>query len=534
MQMFFGLVGGLAIFLYAMMSLSDGLQKTAGDKMRKLLEVLTGVPVVGAIMGAFVTAVIQSSSATTVMVISFINAGLMTFKQGFSVIIGANVGTTITAQLISFKLTDYIFPIIFIGFLIDLLSKKKNLKYIGQGVFSFGLLLLGLMIMQDAMAPLKDYPQFVGAIKNLSTYPALGVLVGIVTTALIQSSSATIAILIALASQGLISIEVAIPILLGDNIGTCMTAVIASIGATTSAKRAATAHIVFNVTGTIIVLILLPIFTKLIMYVSPPDEVARQIANAHTSFNILNALIFLPLINVFVKLVMKIFPGSEEVVPTGFAYLDKRMLQTPGLALTLATKELVRMANLAKINVSLSMEGFFKEDETILEQVIKNEKAIDGLEKEITNYLARISQVGMTSAISNRHTGLLHAINDIERVGDHAENISQLARIKIDERLPFSEFAIEELANMTKLSLETFTTAIQALEEDNIMFADKAIQLEHQVDNMERNLRKSHIGRLNSGSCHASSGVVFLDVISNLERISDHSQNIAQVVLGEL
>ncbi|WP_028307300.1 Na/Pi cotransporter family protein [Desulfitibacter alkalitolerans] len=535
MEIFFGFVGGLAIFIYAMQSMADGLQKTAGDKARRVLEVLTGVPVVGVIMGAFVTSSIQSSSATTVMVISFVNAGLMTLKQAVSVLMGANIGTTITAQLISFKLTNYIFPIIFIGFLLHFLGRKKRAKYVGQVIFSFGLLLLGLGLMQTAMAPLKDYPQFVGAIQQLSKYPLLGVLVGIVTTALVQSSSATIAILIALASQGLIPIEAAIPVLLGDNIGTCVTALLASIGANLSAKRAAAAHVIFNVVGTIIVLILMPLFMQFVMLVSPPDLVARQIANAHTSFNVINTLIFLPLINLFVKVIIRVVPGSEEVITsTGPVYLDDRMLKAPTLALALATKEIIRMANLARDNVSMAMEGFFKGDNAILDEVIKNEEIIDQLEKDITFYLSKISQKSLTSASSRRHTGLLHAINDIERVGDHAENISQLARIKINERLPISEFALEELEKMTKLSLEAYTTAIRALEDDSMTLAGRAVELESEVDTMERALRKNHIRRLNSGKCHAGSGVVFLDIISNLERISDHSHNIAEVVLGEL
>ncbi|KUO52261.1 MAG: sodium:solute symporter [Desulfitibacter sp. BRH_c19] len=534
MEIFFGFAGGLAIFIYAMQSMADGLQKTAGDKVRRVLEVLTGVPVVGVLMGAFVTSTIQSSSATTVMVISFVNAGLMTLKQSVSVLMGANIGTTITAQLISFKLSHYIFPIIFIGFLLNFLSKKKRMKYIGQVIFGFGLLLLGLSLMQEAMSPLKDYPQFISAIQQLSKYPILGVFVGIVTTALVQSSSATIAILIALAAQGLIPIEAAIPILLGDNIGTCITALLASIGANLSAKRAAAAHIIFNVAGTIIVLILLPVFMKFVLLVSPPDDVARQIANAHTSFNIFNTLLFLPLISVFVRLIIRIVPGSEEIKPTGPVYLDDRMLKTPGLALALATKEIIRMANLAKDNVNMAMEGFFKEDNKILDEVMRNEDIIDELEKEITRYLSKTSQKGMTSTSSKRHTGLLHAVNDIERVGDHAENIAQLARIKINERLPISEFALEELEKMKILSLEAYTTSISALEDDNITLADRVVELENEVDIMEKTLRKSHIRRLNSGKCHAGSGVVFLDIISNLERVSDHSHNIAEVVLGEL
>lgn len=277
MGIFFGFAGGLAIFIYGMLNMSDGLLKVAGDRAKRLLEILTGVPVIGVLVGVLVTSIIQSSSATTVMVISFVNTGLMTLRQAISVIMGANVGTTVTAQIISFKLSSLIFPMIFFGFLLYFLGKKKSVRYIGQTIFSLGILLLGLELMQEATSPLKDYPWFLGTIESLSVYPILGVLVGIFATAIIQSSSATIAIIIALATQGLITIEAAIPILLGCNIGTCVTALLASIGTNLSAKRTAAAHVIFNVVGTVIVLILMPIFIKLVMYISS-DEVTRQVA----------------------------------------------------------------------------------------------------------------------------------------------------------------------------------------------------------------------------------------------------------------
>lgn len=533
MGIFFGFAGGLAIFIYGMLNMSDGLLKVAGDRAKRLLEILTGVPVIGVLVGVLVTSIIQSSSATTVMVISFVNTGLMTLRQAISVIMGANVGTTVTAQIISFKLSSLIFPMIFFGFLLYFLGKKKSVRYIGQTIFSLGILLLGLELMQEATSPLKDYPWFLGTIESLSVYPILGVLVGIFATAIIQSSSATIAIIIALATQGLITIEAAIPILLGCNIGTCVTALLASIGTNLSAKRTAAAHVIFNVVGTVIVLILMPIFIKLVMYISS-DEVTRQVANAHTIFNVINTLIFLPFINIFAKLLLKIVPGMDEVEPTGPIYLDDRMLNSSSLALALATKEIIRMANIAKDNVLLSMEGLSKGDENILDEVDKNEEIIDKLEEEITKYLTKISQKSMTTNLSRKHTGLLHAVNDIERIGDHAENIAQLARIKINEQLPISEYAMEELKEMTDLTLLAFNTAIDALEKDSITLADQAKEIENEIDNMERNLRNNHIKRLNMGKCHAGSGVVFLDIISNLERISDHSNNIAEVVLGDL
>lgn len=534
MQAIMTLLGGLALFLYGMRVMGDGLEKVAGDRMRKFLEVVTGTPVKGVLVGTFVTAVIQSSSATTVMTVGFVNAGLMTLRQAIGVIMGANIGTTMTAQLIAFKLSDYVMPIIFFGFLLYFFLKQKRFKYIGQFILGFGILFLGLNVMSDAMVPLRDHEGLKTAIATFGLYPLYGVLVGTAMTMVIQSSSATIGILMALASQGLVPLESAIPILFGDNIGTCITAMLSSIGTSLSARRAAAAHVLFNVFGTIIFLVFLKWFMALVLTISPTGDIARQIANAHTSFNVVNTLIFLPFVAVLEKTTMKLVPGVEEVLRRGPVFLDERILHSPSIALSLATKEIIRMANLCKENLENSMKAFFEKDSKVVKQVLEYEDIIDGLEKDISFYLAKVAQHSMTPEMSDKHSGLLHAVNDFERVGDHAENITSLAVKRIEENLPFSEHAVEELRVMHEYVVETFEKAIYALEHEDREQSMEIVRRESKIDCMEKQLRTSHINRLNAGLCYPASGVVFLDIISNFERVGDHAHNVANLVLGTL
>ncbi|MGI6066060.1 MAG: Na/Pi cotransporter family protein [Bacillota bacterium] len=535
MTILFGLLGGLALFIFGMHFMGEGLQKAAGDRMQKILEVLTSVPVIGVLVGALVTAIIQSSSATTVMVVGFVNAGLMNLKQAISVIMGANIGTTMTAQLIAFKLTEYYLPIIAFGFGFYFFAKRKSLKYIGQVVFSFGLLLMGLEIMGASMNPLREYPGFRDAIASFGEYKILGVLIGILMTMIIQSSSATIGILMAMSTQGLIPLEVALPVLLGDNIGTCITTVLASIGAKLSAKRAAVAHVLFNVTGTIIFLTFMPLFIKLVLAISPADDIARQIANAHTSFNLINTMLFLPMISYFAHFVTKIVPGEEKIIKKGPIYLDQRVLSSPSIAISVANLEIIRMGELAADNLDNAMRTFVNRDTKLLQDVLEIEDVIDQLEENITEYLARISQNrGLTESSSSLHSGLLHAVNDIERVGDHAHNIAHLAEISMEEDIYFTEYALSELKIMHKLVSDTFRAAMQSLKDNDISFADKVLENEPKIDEMEKRLRRNHITRLNEGQCIPHSGVIFLDIISNFERVGDHSTNIASVVKHDI
>ncbi len=530
-EMILALAGGLALFLYGMQNMSDGLRKAAGDKMRRILEALTTKAVFGVLIGTFVTALIQSSSATTVMVIGFVNAGLMTLKQAIGVIMGANIGTTVMGQIIAFNITKFILPIIAVGVAINFLGKSKTSKYFGQIFLGFGILMLGMGVMAEAMQPLAESPKFVALMRDLSHRPLLGLMIGIIFTAIIQASGATIGILIALSTGGLITIEAALPILLGTNIGTCITAVLASIGRSLTAKRAAGAHVLFNIIGSLLFLLFINQFAGLIKLLS--QDTARQIANAHTLFNIINTMIFLPFVNQFAGLVTKMLPGEEEVIIKGPIYLDQRMLTTPAIGLSLATKEIVRMANIAYQMVIDAMESFVKKDEAKVQLVLDQEDLVDDLADKITTYLAQLAQTEMTSALSKKHTGLLHCVTDIERIGDHAENIVEMSMVRIEENLPFSEQALGELARFNYLVEKTYLQAINALQHDNHDEARKTQMLEKQIDVLEKELRRSHISRLNTGKCFPGSGVVFLDIISNLERVGDHANNIAVSVLGE-
>lgn len=531
LEMFFTLLGGLGLFIYGMRIMGEGLQKAAGDRLKKLLELLTENRILGVIMGTVVTAIIQSSSATTVMVVGFVNAGLMSLKQAAGVIMGANIGTTVTAQLIAFKLTDYALPSIGIGAALFLFSKKRAYKFIGQILLGFGMLFLGMDTMKHAMKPLAKMPEFTDFMASFSKNPFLGVIAGVALTSIVQSSSATIGILQALAASGLVNIYIALPILFGDNIGTCVTALISSIGTTVTAKRAAVIHLIFNVIGTVIFLILLPIVTPLVQMTS--GDPVRQIANAHTIFNISNTVIQLPFTILLVNLATKLVPGKDVIIERGVKYLDKRFLETPTIAFAQVTKELIRMGKLAEENLKDSIEIFLNFNEAKIKKVREKEEVINELEREITKFLADLSRTPLTNKQSKKITGLLNSANDIERVGDQAKNILELAEFREDHQLPFSEEAIKELTHMYHKVESTLKCALAAFEQDNKDKAREVLSHEDDIDKIEKNLRMHHINRLNKGLCYPSSGVIYLDIISILERVGDHSTNIAHMVLED-
>jgi len=362
-QIVFGLLGGLAIFVYALQSMGAGMQKVAGKRAHRVLEALTSVPVVGVLVGALVTVVVQSSTLVTVMVVGFVNAAMMNLKQAVSVIMGANIGTTLTAQLAAFRITEFWALLAAVGFIAYFVFKRKSIKNTGYIIFTIGLLLLGIGLMSQAMAPLRFNPVFQNMMVTLSVNPLLALLAGFLFTALIQSSTAATVLIVAMATQDLISLQAALPLILGTNIGTCVTAVLASLGTTLSARRAAAAHVLFNTMGALIFLIFLAQFEMLIVAISPAGDVARQAANAHMLFSVISTLIFLPLITPFVKLVVKVVPGKETASVNGPIYLDWHMVETPAVAINLAQQELVRMAEFAGHNVQLAMEGFLERDE---------------------------------------------------------------------------------------------------------------------------------------------------------------------------
>ena len=526
------LLGSLALLMYGMKVMSEGLQKLTGDRLRNILGAMTTNRFTGLLTGAFVTAAVQSSTATTVMTVGLVNAGLLTLKQGFGIIMGANIGTTMTAQLIAFKLSDYITILIFIGFLMQLLARKSRTKYLGQVMLGFGILMLGMDMMGKAVMPLRNYPGFVHFIEVFSSNPLLGIGIGMIMTVLIQSSSATIGILIAMAGQGLIPLEGAIPVLLGDNIGTCITAVLASLRANLTAKRVAAAHVMFNVIGSIIFVILMPFFIKFVLIVSPSGDIARQIANAHSAFNILNTLIFMPFVNPFIKLVEKVVPGNAEIISMRPVYLDKNMLNTPSIAISLAVKEVVRMGELARKDVRLGMEAIQSFDADKVKYVLEHEPVVDALERDITDYLTQMSSAEMSESLTTRHTGLLHACTDIERIGDHGETLAKRARKLVEDDVVFSDEAKAELLQLSEMVLRASGRSLEALEKNDKVIAEDAVRLCREVKQYQKEIRKNHITRLNEHICNPTAGFVMMELLINMKRVSDHSKNIAQLVQG--
>ncbi|NLW16934.1 MAG: Na/Pi cotransporter family protein [Firmicutes bacterium] len=528
LPLIFGTIGGLGLFLYGMQLMADGLQKIAGDRLRRILEILTSTPIIGVLVGAFVTMLIQSSSATTVMVVGFVNAGLLTLKQAVSLIMGANIGTTVTAFMVSLKLTDLALPAVGIGFLISLLSKKKSTRYMGEAILGFGLLFLGMKVMGDAMQPLKDNAAFANGVLSLSKSPLLGMLAGLVLTAIIQSSSAVTGLVVTLAAEGLIDLNVGLAVTLGSNIGTCVTALLASIGTQLVAKRAAVAHLLFNVTGVIIFMIFFRPFAALVATTHPLLE--RQVANAHIIFNATNTLLLLPLINQFTRLVENLTPGEVSIEHMGPLYLDENLMKTPSVALGQASRELVRMGKLALEMLEEAHTAFTTSNADGLESVFKKEETINRLEHAVVDYLATLSQQSLSTEQSDRLAALLSMSSDIERVGDLSENIAELAEYRAEHRLPFSEEAINELDAMYQTVHDLGVKTLYLLESGDIRQANDLLAQESEVDKMEKSLRLRHINRLNSGTCFPASGIIFLDLISNLERIADHAANIVEAV----
>jgi phosphate:Na+ symporter len=534
-EILFGLLGGLALFIFSLKSMSDSLQKLAGKKTHAVMRALTSVPIVGVLVGAVITAVTQSSTLVTVMVVGFVNTSMLNLKQAISVIMGANIGTTLTAQLVAFRITDAWVFLAAIGFLVYFVTKRKKLiKNIGFTAFALGLLLLGMALMSQAMAPLRHNPAFQQLMLTFSDNRILAVLVGAAFTALIQSSTAATGVIVAMTIQDLIPFPAALPLVLGTNIGTTVTAVFASIGGSLPARRAALAHVLFNAFGVVIFLIFLNQYEMLVLAISPVDNIPRQVANAHTMFSVINTLIFLPFVNQFAKLLTKMIPGEDAPDENEPIYLDWRVLDMPNVAINLAQQELLRMAQIAGENIRLSVEGFLEKDEEKLAQVQLKENVIDGLEKAIVHYLAQVSQSSMNPDMSIRHTGLLHAANDIERVSDHATNIAELAQASIENDVSFSDEAIEEVTDMYGLVMEIYNLAIRSVRDDDITLVPKVWDLEVQIDAKEGELRTSHIKRLREGRCSADGAVIFSDIIINFERIGDHSNNISHVPQGKL
>ena len=523
------LMGGLGLFIYGMKLMGDGLENAAGESLKIILEKVTSNRLMGVAIGAIVTAIIQSSSATTVMIVGFVNAGLMNLSQALGVIMGANIGTTITAQLVAFKL-DHVAPLfVFIGAALVMFAKAKNRREIGNIILGFGILFTGMGIMSSSMSPISNSPAFTQVIVAIGNNWFIGIVAGMAITALLQSSSATTGILIALASTGTIDISIALPIVFGCNIGTCITAILASISTNKTAHKAALLHLVFNLVGTLIFIPFLGILGSFVQTTS--NDISRQIANAHTVFNIVNTAILLPFSNYIIRFVNKVIPGDDEIEKAGPKYIDDRVLETPVIAVGQVMKETIRMANKARKNVQLSMDAFIKNDDNLISKVYENEKIINILEECITTYLVKLSKCDLSDKEKVMVASTFHVIIDIERIGDHAENIADLAVEKINRKLEYSNYALDELIEMYDLTVNALNIAIDSYINKDINQAMSISDIEEKIDNFESQYREKHIQRLYDGKCNAFAGAIFLDLITAFERIGDHSTNIAENVI---
>jgi len=551
-DMIFGTVGGLGLFLFGMGLMSDGLKKVAGQKLKNILEAMTKRAIVAFFVGAGVTALVQSSSATTVMVIGFINAGLLTLKQAINVIIGTNIGTTATAWLVSIsgigalKITIYALPAVGVGFLLNVLGKTRRTKSIGQIMLGLGILFLGLDFMKEAFSPLEKSSGVQELFISLGDKPFLAILAGTVVTMLLQSSSAAIAVVQLLAIGGAFgtnwqtALNVSIPFVLGSNIGTTITAQIAALQANRNAKRAAWAHTIFNVLGSAIAypFVHFGLFGAFVLYISPwqlgRDTIAPSIAIAHTIFNVANSGIFLPMSGVLAKIVWKLVPEKPSEALVRPVVLEKHLLETPVIALEQAEREIIRMAKTAKRALKRAIEGILHDDRKKLASVMEIEDFIDTFQIEITSYLSALSQVQLSDEVAIELPVLLHTVNDLERIGDHAVNIVEIAQRKIDQKLSFSDSALTEAEQIRTEINQMFDDIIASLEHDDIEAAKPALAKEANINRMQIEFRRSHVDRMSSGICSPRAGLIFIDLVDNIEKIGDHLTNIAQAIIGGL
>lgn len=544
-QIAFNLIGGLGFFFLGMRMVSDSLKKVAGNRLRNTLNILTRHPIIGLFIGALTTMLVQSSSVTTVMTVGFVNAGLLTLKQAISIVLGANIGTTLTAWLVSFfalfKITNYALPAIGIGFLLTLFGKAHGMRMWGSFILGFGLLFTGLSFIKDAFSPLQESEMLKNSLLTFGTYPILGILLGIFMTMLLQSSSATIALLQIMAFSGLIDFRTCIPVILGDNIGTTITAQLAAIGTSAAAKRTAMAHTLLNVLG--VCYMSIPVYTGLYanfieMLVPGPvtkNNIMLHIALSHSTFNIINSFfVFLPLINVLERLTIKLTrvkPGALDMMPI---YLERHLLGNPPIALAQSAREIIRMMDCARDALQDALRGFFDNNQGILEEVKRKEDVVDNLQKEITQYLVELSQRQLEKDEAETIPVLLHSINDVERVGDHAMNIAELAQRKLSQKLPFGEEELGELGKIVELIFSMFENTKKALSNNNNDFARAALDEEARLNEMQILLKESYIRKVNEGRYNLLSGIVFNDFVDNIEKIGDHLTNIAQGVLRHL
>lgn len=532
------MAGGLGLFLFGMDLMSESIEKVAGAKLRRILEIFTTNRFMGMIVGFIFTGIVQSSSACTVMVVSFVNSGLMNLYQAAGVIFGANIGTTVTSQLVSFNLSEIAPLILLTGVVVMMFCKKENVKKVAEVVVGFGILFVGLSTMSQAMEGMKNMPQVVELLKSLKN-PVIATLVGVVLTSIIQSSSVTVSIVLLLAAQGLLNLPITIYIVLGCNIGSCTTALLASLSGKKDAKRAAFIHFLFNVIGTLIIYVIL-LFAQnqvvdLFKSISPDN--GRFVANAHTIMKVFQVIILFPFSNLIVKLACLCVPGEDEKInyreSYQLKYIGEKVVFNPATAVVEVVRELERMASLASENLNRAMNALITLDEDDIEEVYEVEKNINFLNHAITDYLVKINQTTLPIEDLKSLGALFHVVNDIERIGDHAENVADAARQRREGGVAISKSAQHELGEMLDMVNKIIQYAIEMFVKSDERHMQDIIRLEDMVDAKEKELQKMHVSRLTKGECTPEAGMIFSDIVSGLERVADHATNIAFAISSE-
>ena len=529
----FMLLGGLGFFLYGMKLMSEGLEKAAGAKMRSILEFFTKNRFIGMIVGIIFTAIIQSSNATTVMVVSFVNSGLMNLMQASGVILGANIGTTITGQLIAFNLSDIAPLVVIIGVIMVMFCKKQSVKKIGEVILGFGILFMGLSIMGDSMKAVKESPKVLNFLASL-TNPVAAILTGLVITAVLQSSSATVGIILLMVSQGLLEFMICPFMILGCNIGSCVSALVAGLSGNKDAKRAALIHFLFNVIGSAIMFMILIIairpFTDMMLYISG-DNLARSVANVHTLMKVFEVAMLFPFMGWIVKATYKIVPGSDKVEDEyELMFIGNGKILSATTAVLDGIREIVHMGQVAMKNLEVSMEAICELNEEKIAEVYKREEYIDFMNRKITDYLVQANELVLPLADEKLLGGLFHVVNDIE-IGDHAENIADSAKDRIERGIEFSDKAKRQLQEMNEKTLKILKYSLEMFGNRNYEHMQEILQLEDEIDEMERKLQNAHVKRLTKNKCTPAAGMMFSDTVSGLERVGDHATNIAFAIL---
>jgi len=532
-EILFNFLGGLGLFLYSIKTMGEGLQQAAGDRLRYYIDKYTSNPFLGVLVGIVVTALIQSSTGVTVITVGLVSAGLLTLRQAIGIIMGANIGTTVTSFIIGFKLGTYALPIMFLGTVLLFFTKNRMANNIGRILFGVGGIFYALNLISAGMSPLKDLPEFSQYMITLGKNPILGVLAGAIITVLIQASSATIGILQGLYSGGFLDLRGSLPILFGDNIGTTLTVIIAAMGANVSAKRVAATHVLFNLIGTILCLILLTPFTAMIEYFQGLLHLSPEmtIAFSHGAFNVTNTIIQFPFIGALAYFVTKLIPGEDEVVKYEPLYLDENLItQAPSIALGNAKKELLHLGGYADKAFSLSYDYILHQNEKTAEKGHKTEEAINTIDDDLTRYLIRLSSEALSPRESEILTNILDSSRDLERIGDHAESLINLTDYLIRKKVVFSEAALAELEDIYNQTHQFVEDALKAVENNDVTLANQLVARHEAIENLEKRLRKTHIRRLNQGECTPQAGVNFIDIISHYTRVADHALNLAEKV----